>query len=239
MTTIDTQALIRTYPLLSQLMALEEVCWFNPAITTLAAGLPYVGLDATDIQDASTRLQRFAPYLMRAFPETVCTNGLIESALLDIPHMQQQLEQEAATRIHGRLLLKQDSHLPISGSIKARGGIYAVLVHAEERAMAAGLLAETDDYDKLADATFRQFFRQYHIAVGSTGNLGLSIGIISARLGFSVTVHMSADARQWKKDKLRAHGVTVIEYDQDYGVAVAQGRKAAENDPACFFIDDE
>lgn len=239
MKNIDVQQLTAQFPLVQSLIALEPVTWFNPNTTTLAAGLPYVGLDSSNVADASARLARFAPYMCEAFPETRTSNGILESEIAAIPAMQATLNRRYGVEVTGRLLLKKDSHLPISGSIKARGGIYEVLTHAEQLAIKAGLLCEEDDYRKLFNDEFRQFFSQYSIAVGSTGNLGMSIGIMSAKLGFTVTVHMSADAREWKKRKLREHGVIVVEYAEDYGVAVEQGRKEAERDPNCFFIDDE
>ncbi|MFV8981726.1 D-serine ammonia-lyase [Serratia fonticola] len=239
MNTLDIENLVVKFPLVQRLMDLEAVTWFNPNTTTLEEGLPYVGLTQNDVAEAEARLQRFAPYLCLAFPETQQTNGIIESEVVAIPAMQSALEQRYEQAIAGKMWLKKDSHLPISGSIKARGGIYEVLTHAEKLAIEAGMLSVDDDYSILFSDKFRQFFSQYSIAVGSTGNLGMSIGIMSAKLGFSVSVHMSADARAWKKRKLREHGVNVVEYEQDYGVAVAQGRKQAESDPHCFFIDDE
>ncbi|MGL6555957.1 D-serine ammonia-lyase [Aeromonas dhakensis] len=236
---IDVSQLTQQFPLLQSLIALEPVSWFNPKATTLVEGLPYVGLDGSDVADASARLARFAPYLCEAFPETRASKGILESDIAAIPAMQATLNQRYGVEVSGRLLLKKDSHLPISGSIKARGGIYEVLTHAEQLAIKAGLLCEEDDYRKLFTDDLRHFFGQYSIAVGSTGNLGMSIGIMSARLGFRVTVHMSADAREWKKRKLREHGAIVVEYAEDYGAAVEQGRKEAELDPNCFFIDDE
>lgn len=231
--------LIEQYPLVQQLIDLKELVWFNPNITTLEEGLPYVGLTAEDVKDASNRLKRFAPYLCKAFPETAVSKGIIESEIQPIPTMQAELGARYSTDIKGKMLLKKDSHLPISGSIKARGGIYEVLKHAEKLALDAGLLSEDENYEKLGSDEFKQFFSQYSIAVGSTGNLGMSIGIMSAKLGFNVSVHMSADAREWKKNKLRSHGVNVIEYQSDYGVAVEKGREEAAHDPMCFFIDDE
>ena len=239
MKNIDVQQLITQFPLVQSLIALEPVTWFNPKASTLAVGLPYVGLDGSNVADASARLARFAPYMCDAFPETRVSKGILESEIAAIPAMQATLNARYGVELTGKLLLKKDSHLPISGSIKARGGIYEVLTHAERLAIKAGLLCEEDDYRKLFTDEFRQFFGQYSIAVGSTGNLGMSIGIMSAKLGFTVTVHMSADAREWKKRKLREHGVIVVEYAEDYGVAVEQGRKEAERDPNCFFIDDE
>lgn len=231
--------LIEQYPLIDTLVQLKETSWFNPSVTTTEIALPYVGLDKADADDASSRLQRFAPFLAHVFPQTQASNGIIESPIREISTIKSALEAEYKTKIAGQLLLKMDSHLPISGSIKARGGIYEVLTHAEKLAFEHGLLNIDDNFQKLADPELKTFFSQFSIAVGSTGNLGLSIGIMSAKLGFNVTVHMSSDAREWKKAKLRDHGVTVREYDSDYGVAVEQGRLEAEQDPNCFFVDDE
>lgn len=227
------------FPLISKMQRKEEIIWFNPNKIDSEEALKNVSVTAEMVQDASDRLDRFASYLCIAFPETAKAKGIIESPLVKIPTMESSIKKFFHTEFDGELLLKCDNALPISGSIKARGGIYEVLKIAEQLAMREGLLEETDDYAILSTDRFRQFFSNYSIAVGSTGNLGLSIGIISAKLGFRVTVHMSSDAKQWKKDMLRSKGVTVVEYDFDYSIAVMEGRKQAEKDSKCFFIDDE
>ena len=228
-----------SHPLICDLVALRETSWFNPAIAPAATALADVGLGAEEVAQASTRLQRFAPYIAQVFPQTAAAGGLIESGIRPLPRLQRLLLAEAGLAAGGQLWLKTDNELPISGSIKARGGIHEVLKHAEDLALQAGLIRPGDSYATLASDSARRFFGQYRIAVGSTGNLGLSIGIMSAQLGFQASVHMSADARQWKKDKLRASGVTVVEYESDYSVAVEQGRRQAESDPSCYFVDDE
>ncbi len=70
-------SLIAQYPLVKDLVALKETTGFNPGTTSLAEGLPYVGLTEQDVQDAHARLSRFAPYLAKAFPETAATGGLL------------------------------------------------------------------------------------------------------------------------------------------------------------------
>ena len=225
-----------SHPVIEALVSLQETTWFNPAIAPASCALGDVGLSQDDVKAASDRLR---PYIAKVFPETAVTGGIIESGIQPLKKFQQTLLGEADLLDVGSLWLKKDSDLPISGSIKARGGIHEVLKHAEDLALQAGLITLEDNYAALASDASLAFFSRYKIAVGSTGNLGLSIGIMSAKLGFQATVHMSSDARQWKKDKLRASGVTVIEYASDYSVAVENGRLQAEKDPACYFIDDE
>lgn len=224
---------------LEKIKKAEETVWINPNLKPAKEALDAIEFTADDVADAAARLERFAPLIMHYFPETKETNGIIESPLTEIKEMKKILNEEGA-ELEGRLFLKRDSDLKVAGSVKARGGVYEVLKHSEDLAIEAGLLKGfDDDYLKLGTEEARKFFSQYKIQVGSTGNLGMSIGIMSAALGYNAIVHMSMDAKQWKKDLLRSRGATVIEYEGDYGKAVEQGRAESDADPKSYFVDDE
>lgn len=234
---LDVNALITSFPLIKKLQSEQYVFWINDRLTKKKQTLTTVSMEM--VREAEMKLQRFSSYIIEAFPLTTFSKGIIESDLKEIPAMKKLIEGRRGFDIPGQLMLKCDHSLPIAGSIKARGGIYEVLSHAERLAIEAGMLSISDDYTKIHSEEFKRFFSQYKIAVGSTGNLGLSIGIISAELGFQVTVHMSVEAKQWKKDLLREKGVEVIEHDSDYTAAVKLGREAAQQDESCHFVDDE
>lgn len=223
--------------LIEDLKLKKELFWINPKEEEFSSAIGKIPVSLSDVKDAQARLERFIPYIKSAFPEN--PTGYIESHIDPIPNMKALIEDEFKLNIGGQVFLKRDDLLPIAGSIKARGGIYEVLKHAEALALENGLLKETDDYSLLNSPEFKKFFSTYKIQVGSTGNLGLSIGIMSAKIGFNVIVHMSSDAKEWKKDLLRSKGVRVIEYDSDYSIAVLEGRKLSDSDPKSYFIDDE
>ncbi len=235
----EIELLIGEYPLLNKIIKLEEVIWVNDNILPTSEALGKISLGMDDIMDASDRLDRFAPFIEAAFPETQASKGIIESPLKQLSNIKDGLVKYFNIEAAGDIFLKCDNALPISGSIKARGGIYEVLKHAEDLALEAGMLSIGDNYGILATEKFRDFYSNHHIAVGSTGNLGLSIGIMSAKLGFKVTVHMSSDAKEWKMNMLRSKGVEVIVYEDDYSKAVEEGRKLSEKDPSSYFVDDE
>ncbi len=231
--------LLEQNPIVQAMQRREEIAWINESFTSTDAAMAKIPLTRADVDDAEARLARFAPFIMKCFPETKPRRGLIESPLTEIDKMRLWLNECEGASLDGKLFLKRDSDLAIAGSVKARGGIYEVLKHSEDLALAAGMLKETDDYSVFASSEFHDFFSKHAIHVGSTGNLGLSIGIMSAALGYRVSVHMSADAKQWKKDLLRQKGVNVVEYAADYSKAVQEGRKLTEGDPMSYFVDDE
>lgn len=221
--------------LFQSVQAAEPVFWQNPDLSAE----PEFSFTAADVLDAEERLRRFAPWIAECFPETAAAGGIIESPLSEISGMCGELSAKDAFSFSGKLLLKRDDSLPVSGSVKARGGIYAVLKHTEDLLLEAGLITLSSDYRCLAGEPIRDFLNGKKLAVGSTGNLGLSIGIMGAALGFQTSVYISREAREWKKKLLREKGVRVVESEQDYEAAVAAGRAESEADPDSFFIDDE
>lgn len=210
-----------------------QAIWLNADGNPNSLDTHTTAITYADVEKAEKRLQRFAPLLMHLFPELEASQGLIESALLPVqapPLVPQNV---------GRFWVKADHALPVAGSIKARGGIHEVLEFVEALAEQHGVLTKDDVTTVLAEPAARAVLEQYSVAVGSTGNLGLSIGVIGAALGLKATVHMSAEAKEWKKARLRSRGVTVLEYGGDYALAVEAGRTDAAGNDHVHFVDDE
>ena len=221
------------------LRAGQPVFFANPGRLPIASVAGSLSVRLADIEAAGERLKRFAPLLAELFPELAPAGGLVESALFPAPVLERRLKA-AGLPAGDRVFVKADHTLPVVGSVKARGGLHAVLAVAEALALDGGLLAgPDDDCRRLAEPAARNFFSDHTLSVGSTGNLGLSIGIFGRGLGFGVTVHMSAEARAWKKEMLRRVGATVVEHPGDYAAACAVAREEAAHSPRLHFIDDE
>lgn len=226
--------MLESIDLLSELRSRQPLLWLNPNVgRPLPAGAP-----TTDqITEAGKRLARCEPLMAQLFPELRVSAGKVESPLISADRLQAALTDPGKPQ--GTWFIKRDDALPVAGSIKARGGFHEVLALAESIALEYGLIDVTDDRRLLASPPARALFAQHTVTVGSTGNLGLSIGVMAAALGFEAVVHMSTDAKLWKKERLRQRGVRVVEHEGDYAQAVAGGRAQALGMPRCHFVDDE
>ena len=239
---MNTQAkylLSESYPEINQLQAKKPWLWINHHQTKSKDALNKLPYSIKDIENVSARLERFAPLLAELFPELKPTDGIIESELKNIPQMADFLSDYYKISLGNSLWIKADHALPIAGSVKARGGMYDVMCFAEQLAITNNLLSTEENYTKLLSQEVKDLFAQHTVSVGSTGNLGLSIGIIAAALGFKACVHMSHEAKEWKKQRLRDRGVEVIEHETDFSSTLAIAREEADRDPFTYFVDDE
>ena len=105
-----------------ELQLRHESAWMNPNVGSAETALAALPLTRTDVDDAEARLERFAPFIKKVFPETAADRGLIESPLTEIENMCAWLNENEGAQLAGKLFLKRDSDLPVAGSVKARTG---------------------------------------------------------------------------------------------------------------------
>jgi D-serine dehydratase len=224
-------------PARDDVLAGRPALWLNPNLKADGISDPSLPVRYTQVAEAEANWRLLAPLLKTCFPELMASNGMIHSELIEAKSLRKPLGYSGPK--FGRVFVKADNNLPVAGSIKARGGVYEVFMYAKKMAESKGLLTPGGDISLLAGDAARSLFSRYTIAVGSTGNLGLSVGIAARALGFRAVVHMSSDAKQWKVDRLTRLGVEVIRHKADYTVAVEQARIDAEADSTIYFVDDE
>jgi D-serine dehydratase len=217
--------------LVEKVRAARPCFWANPKTADFSSDR------VEGVDKAEDRLRRAQGLLKALFPNLGDAADPLRSPLLDASRLARRLPPLSLPS--GRWWTKADHQLPIAGSIKARGGFHEVIAFAEKVALREGLIEPGSDLAGLASPSCRALFARYTVVVGSTGNLGMGIGLIASALGFKAVVHMSSDAKAWKKQRLRDHGAIVVEHAGDYAQAVENGRRAAEADAFAHFVDDE
>jgi len=99
--------------ILRSLRAHKPTVWLKP-VDTIARVRPTLDpITLADIADAVARMNRFRPALRLLFPKSGW-DGQVRSPLLDYPK---------PGFADSRILVKADHALPMTGSIKARGGV--------------------------------------------------------------------------------------------------------------------
>lgn len=224
-------------PARDDVLAGRPALWLNPNLKDNGIADPSLPVRAAQVGEAEQNWKELAPLLQACFAELAESKGLIQSKLIEARALRDALGYQGVE--YGRVFVKADGDLPVAGSIKARGGVYEVFMHARKMAEKRGILTPGGDITVLAGEQARALFGQHTIAVGSTGNLGLSVGIAARALGFRAVVHMSSDAKQWKVERLTRLGVEVVQHQADYTTAVEHARIDAEADPSIYFVDDE
>lgn len=224
-------------PAREDVLAGRPALWMNPNLKPDGISDPSLPIRSAQVSEAEANWRILAPVLKTCFPELEASNGMILSQLIEAKDLRKALGYAGPE--YGRVFVKADNDLPVAGSIKARGGVYEVFMYAKQMAEKRGILTPGGDITVLASSQARALFAQHTIAVGSTGNLGLSVGIAARALGFRAVVHMSSDAKQWKVDRLTRLGVEVVQHKADYTTAVECARIDAEGDPTIYFVDDE
>jgi D-serine dehydratase len=187
-------------------------------------------LTMADVAAAVARFKRFEPVLRQLFADSGW-DGRVRSPLIDFVPSQ-------PAPLH-RLFVKADHALPLTGSIKARGGVHELLCLIERIALDEGLLTDETACERLQTPAARACFARHEVVVASTGNLGFSIGLIGRTFGLQAEVHMSRDATSWKKERLRALGAKVVEHDCDFTATVRRARAASALRANTHFVDDE
>ena len=67
---MEKKILFEEHPILAEMSREEEVLWINPDKQPFEAVKNTLELTMADVDDAEARLARFAPFIMRCFPET-------------------------------------------------------------------------------------------------------------------------------------------------------------------------
>lgn len=113
---------------------LEPLMWINPGLGPTASA--QVPVRPAQVAEAEQNWDMLSPLLQQCFADLQNSGGVIASDLIDAASLATAMEHGI-----GQYFVKGDHALPVAGSIKARGGIYEVFLHALSLTRELGMIA--------------------------------------------------------------------------------------------------
>ena len=164
----ELQTYIDKIPEVAKAARLEETFWINEK--KIPHGEKTITrVNPSQIEDASRRLKRFAPYLKTVFPELETTGGIIESELREIPGMKELLNNL------------------ITNAVKYNRPGGQVWVQIREQGDAMVVRVKDNGMGIPADSLDRIFERFYRVDKGRSrkqGGTGLGLSIVKHIVNF-------------------------------------------------------
>ena len=137
--------------------------WINDNKLDVEPDFEMDGKKFVHMKAAQSRLLRFMPYFEKAFPQTASRKGIIESELAEINDLElkKEVKLNNDTNGCGKIFLKDDSTLQITGNVKDRGCTHEIIKIAEELALKNKMIAPTDNHEIFNSNEFKEFFGHY------------------------------------------------------------------------------
>ncbi len=227
---MDVERLLMEHQELRDLLEQREIFWVNPDIEDRMEPL----IDQWAVDQAVERIRKAIPYMEAIFSDGDAKAEDVESPLVESHMIPEKLARRLGYGMEGKIYLKCDNLLPVTGSSLDRVWLFEILRFAEDVAEDSGMYVG-EDYRVFEEKRYTDLFSQYSVVIGSDDRLGRAAATFAERLGFKVTLLVEDEAYE-EAVRTESRNLRVKKWGTDHGRTKEKILKEKDSDPFVLYL---